>query len=314
MILVSVMNKICIKLILWYQKKTENSKKRCKYYPSCSNYGLECYRRFNFFKASWLTFYRLIRCNPWSRGGYNPVPEKKSKLKKVANSTYLLEFRENTDRPNLGYIYKENGSYIIDAGNSKKHVKHFYKKLKKNNLPMPKYSIITHHHWDHCFGLIHTNTHSYGLSKTNEEIIKYDTLIKEIGIKYLIKEKIIPLFSKDHLLLEYKHKLKSIRLSTISKTFDNNLAIDNLLLFRFPSNHTDDTLAILDKEDSILYLGDALCGKIIDFDFISDINILNEQYDLINSLDFKIAIESHQSPKTKEEILEKLQKKINEKN
>ena len=70
-----MMNKLCIKLILWYQKKTTNAKKKCKYYPSCSDYGLQCYKRFNFFKASFLTAYRLIRCNPWSKGGYDPVPE-----------------------------------------------------------------------------------------------------------------------------------------------------------------------------------------------------------------------------------------------
>ena len=308
------MNKLCIKLILWYQKKTVNSKKRCKYYPSCSNYGLECYKRFNFFKASWLTFWRLIRCNPWSKGGYNPVPEKKSKLIKTASSSYLLEYRENTDRPNLAYIYKENGSYIIDGGNSKKHIKHFYKQLRKNNLPLPKYSILTHHHWDHSFGLAFTNTYSYALSNTKDELKKHKTLIKENGIKYLIKEKIITPFSKDHLLLEYKHKLKSIVVPEIDHTIVDKLELDNLLLFKFPSNHTDDNLAILDKENSILYLGDALCGMIVDYDFIKDITVMKTQYELIKSLDFNTAIESHQTPKTKGEILEKLSNKINEKN
>ena len=127
------MNKLCIKLIEFYKKKiSPGLSKKCRFYPTCSEYGLECYKRFNFFKASFLTFWRIIRCNPWNKGGYDPVPEKKSKLQKLTDSYYYLECRENTDRPNLAYIYRENGSYIIDCGNSKTHLKDFYKQIKKH--------------------------------------------------------------------------------------------------------------------------------------------------------------------------------------
>ncbi|MBR0340432.1 MAG: membrane protein insertion efficiency factor YidD, partial [Alistipes sp.] len=44
----------------------------------------ECYKRFNFFKASFLTLYRIIRCNPWNKGGYDPVPEMKT-LSEIAS-------------------------------------------------------------------------------------------------------------------------------------------------------------------------------------------------------------------------------------
>lgn len=50
--------------------------KFCIYEPSCSQYGLECYKRFNIVKATYLSCYRIIRCNPFSKGGYDPVPEK----------------------------------------------------------------------------------------------------------------------------------------------------------------------------------------------------------------------------------------------
>jgi hypothetical protein len=46
----------------------------CKYHPTCSNYGLEAFRQHNFFYASWLTVWRILRCNPFSKGGYDPVP------------------------------------------------------------------------------------------------------------------------------------------------------------------------------------------------------------------------------------------------
>lgn len=49
----------------------------CRFIPTCSAYALQCYREYNFFKATFLTITRLLRCNPLFKGGYDPVPKKK---------------------------------------------------------------------------------------------------------------------------------------------------------------------------------------------------------------------------------------------
>lgn len=68
-------NKIPIKLIKLYQKnKKIIGTGHCRFYPTCSHYALESYQKFNFFYASWLTFYRIIRCNYLTRRKYDPVP------------------------------------------------------------------------------------------------------------------------------------------------------------------------------------------------------------------------------------------------
>ena len=77
-------NKLAIKLIKKYQESKDLfGRGHCHFYPSCSNYAIECYQKFNFFYASLLTLFRIIRCTPFSKRKYDPVPlSKKEKQQK----------------------------------------------------------------------------------------------------------------------------------------------------------------------------------------------------------------------------------------
>jgi putative membrane protein insertion efficiency factor len=46
---------------------------RCRYYPSCSEYAVQAIMRFGILRGLVLAGWRLLRCNPWSRGGFDPV-------------------------------------------------------------------------------------------------------------------------------------------------------------------------------------------------------------------------------------------------
>ena len=50
---------------------------RCRYYPSCSEYAVQSVQRFGILRGVLLATWRLLRCNPWSRGGYDPVEEQR---------------------------------------------------------------------------------------------------------------------------------------------------------------------------------------------------------------------------------------------
>lgn len=47
----------------------------CRYFPSCSAYGVTALQRFGLLRGGYLTVHRIVRCNPWSAGGIDHVPE-----------------------------------------------------------------------------------------------------------------------------------------------------------------------------------------------------------------------------------------------
>ncbi len=71
------MNKLIIKLIRIYQQTPSHCHSLCKYQPTCSNYAIGVYQEYNFIKGTFLTIKRILKCNPWSKGGYDPIPIKR---------------------------------------------------------------------------------------------------------------------------------------------------------------------------------------------------------------------------------------------
>lgn len=73
------MKKIIIKLIRLYQKIPGNFHYACKHIPTCSNYAIEAVSRYGCIKGLFLSFKRILRCNPLSKGGIDLVPMRSEK-------------------------------------------------------------------------------------------------------------------------------------------------------------------------------------------------------------------------------------------
>jgi putative membrane protein insertion efficiency factor len=72
------MKHICIWLIGFYRRFLSPLKRNptCRFYPTCSAYAIEAFQKRGFFVGMILTVWRILRCNPFCRGGYDPVPDK----------------------------------------------------------------------------------------------------------------------------------------------------------------------------------------------------------------------------------------------
>ncbi|MBO7217652.1 MAG: membrane protein insertion efficiency factor YidD [Clostridia bacterium] len=74
------MGKLLIGIIRFYQKCISPSKiPCCRFQPTCSAYAIEAIKVHGAFKGFFLSVWRILRCNPFAKGGYDPVPPKKQK-------------------------------------------------------------------------------------------------------------------------------------------------------------------------------------------------------------------------------------------
>ena len=64
---------ISLPIVIYQRLVSPALPRRCKYEPTCSRYALEAISRFGILKGLVLASWRLLRCNPWSYGGYDPV-------------------------------------------------------------------------------------------------------------------------------------------------------------------------------------------------------------------------------------------------
>lgn len=68
------MTKLSIYLIRIYQHIPGPWHGMCRFYPTCSNYAIESLKHYGFFNGWFLAIKRILKCNPFGKSGYDPIP------------------------------------------------------------------------------------------------------------------------------------------------------------------------------------------------------------------------------------------------
>lgn len=69
------MKRVLLALVRFYRRAISPFRPPCcRYNPTCSQYALEAIEKYGALKGGWMAFRRILRCNPFHKGGYDPVP------------------------------------------------------------------------------------------------------------------------------------------------------------------------------------------------------------------------------------------------
>ena len=71
------MKRVLLAIIRFYRRELSPRKRRpcCRYFPTCSQYAVTAIERYGAIRGGRMAAWRILRCNPFSRGGYDPVPQ-----------------------------------------------------------------------------------------------------------------------------------------------------------------------------------------------------------------------------------------------
>ena len=186
-----------------------------------------------------------------------------SEFVKVTDKIFFFSGEQETDRPFLYYIKGRDYSVAIDAGQSKEHVEQFYSVIQKEGLRLPQYTIITHWHWDHSFGLPYIQGESIYSQLTRKQL--------EVVSNWKWTKKDMEQRVKDGTDIEFVNEciqkvysdLSKIKIVTTDIIVNDNMKLDlgdiQLELYARDSIHSRDALFVYIPHEKALFVGDADC-------------------------------------------------------
>ena len=235
-------------------------------------------------------------------------------LHRLTPNVYYSEHQEATDRPALGYIQGTRASLMVDAGNSPQHARQFLDLLASAQLPPPSHIVLTHWHWDHCYGLCALPGISYAGTKTNQMLCRMcDWQWSDEAMKKRLDTGEDVIFCDHFIRKEYPDR-SQIQVCCAQVEFDGKLTIDlgglHAICLPVENSHSPDCIVVLVPEAEIIFLGDSYS---LDFHHGKphfDPTLLSAYRNALEGLPFQRAVLGHGAPKTREELFAFVDEKI----
>ena len=228
-----------------------------------------------------------------------------SEFVKVTDRIYYFSGEQETDRPYLYYIKGSDYSVAIDAGQSKEHVEEFCQAILKAKMQLPKYTIITHWHWDHTFGLPYIKGESISSGLTKEQLERVaNWKWTKADMENRIKEGLDIEFTSECIHKVYPD-LSVIKIATPDIIVNDEMTLDlgdlQVKLYARDSIHSRDALLVFVPKEKAVFVGDADCEDLYNNCEIK-LDRLNSYRDFINQLDFERYFIGHDLPDNKDGI------------
>ena len=223
-------------------------------------------------------------------------------LEKLTDRIYYYPHQPEFDRPMLAYVKGSKFSLAVDAGYSEKHVSDFYVLLKQEELEKPDFTVITHWHYDHTFGMHHIHGTSIAHCKTNYFLAEQQTNAANPNYMDILKDEDI-CFSREY------DNISSLKIVFSDIEFQNEIKINlgdlTAIIFHTESPHSEDTVCVYIPEERVLFLGDSTSEDFFNNSYM-DKEKLKKLVSLIEDSDCVYCVLSHAEPMNKEELLEYL--------
>jgi glyoxylase-like metal-dependent hydrolase (beta-lactamase superfamily II) len=236
-------------------------------------------------------------------------------LRKISNRIHYLPAEERTDRPVLGYIRGDKFSLAIDAGNSSDHVEKFYRELGISGLRLPDFTVITHWHWDHSFGMHAVSGKTVASYLTNEklaEVQKWEWTDEAMKKRLQSGEDIE--MCDWCIRLEYPDRTK-IKVVTANVEFTGAITIDlgniRCEIREFISTHSNDSVFVHVPEERIVFIGDADSGDYYQNRGEYDRTKLVEMIKVLEEIDVDIIMAGHDDTQPKAALVNYLKNEMN---
>ena len=231
------------------------------------------------------------------------------KLIQLAENVWLWPHNPDYDavQSSIGVIVGENGTVLIDAGNSPYLIRQVRDELKERDLPAVGRIIYTHHHWDHISGACELQVPVTAHTKCRD--ILEEEAKKPWSSRYLRRE----VERNPKLKVSYRARERAIRnwktfrIIIPDTVFDTSTVIDlgqvTIVLEYVGGQHAEDSIVVKVPEARIMFLGDCYYPPPLHLRTPESTLSFSMLASLLENKDYALYVEGHNKPLTRAQLL-----------
>lgn len=236
-------------------------------------------------------------------------------LQRITDRIWYLPHDHFTDRPALYYIRGDRAAMAVDAGASPAHGEAFRKAVQEAGFPLPDYTVLTHWHWDHSFGLCAACGETIATAAARAQLEKVQGWPWNRPAMHRREEtgEDIALCNMC-IMREYAGRPEDITvtLPVTALTEDRTIDLGGLearLMCR-SSPHSEDSLLVYLPGEKALFAGDADCQDHYHHQGMYEEESLQSWIAFLEGLDHIHHLEGHEAPGSKADVLDDLKQQL----